>query len=324
MIALKKFFLITVILPLIICFTVPIVLGLCVYSPAIGKSNSKAPSNDLFITVLDCESKKVRSVSLEEYLPGVVAAEMPAAFEVEALKAQSVAARSYILSKLKSTSDRHPSAAVCSDPSHCKAYIAESDVKKLWGESKADFYLNKIKECCNATRGEYMTYENEAIEAFFFSQSGGRTENAKDVWGTDLPYLKSVESTENPLNPNYKTTAEFSFSDFRKKLNTICPEISANSSPPTLGSISRTTGGSVDYIEIDGEKFKGTNIRKLFNLRSANFEISIADAKVIFTVTGYGHGVGMSQYGANEMAKKGENYTEILSHYYTNIQIMRL
>ena len=310
--------LVFIIFPILLLFTVPVVLGLAAYKPDIHKAPFFiAKNNSISIPVLDCNTGKIRKTDLEDYIPGVVSAEMPALFHPEALKAQAVAARSYILSKLNSPPTQHPDAAVCNDPSHCKAYISKTDAKKQWEADKADLYYQKISDCCNATKGEYMAYQEEAIEAFFFSQSGGRTENARDVWGKDLPYLKSVESTENPPQPS--ATVSIPFGELRKNLG-----LKPNAAPPQIGKITRTDGGSVNTIEIDSISFKGTKIRSLFNLRSANFTVSLSDTDVIFTTVGYGHGVGMSQYGANEMAKNGKNYTEILSHYYTNIQIMKL
>lgn len=280
-------------------------------------------NGDVYLTVYNTISKKTEYVNIEEYLPGVIAAEMPASYEFEALKAQAVAARSYIFYKLDTVSPEHPEAAVCDNPSHCKAHISKSDAKAGWSKSDADRYWSKIVDAAGATRGEYMVCGDEVVEAFFFARSGGRTENSEDVWGESRPYLKSVESPENSSSNNL-STKEISFFEFRKMLNKHNPQISINSSAPVIGEIIKTQGQSVKSLTIDNIPFTGREIRTIFGLKSANFTITLSQNLVVFSVIGYGHGVGMSQSGANEMAKNGEKYTEILSHYYTNIQIMKI
>ena len=281
-------------------------------------------NGDVYLTVYNTASQKTEYVNIEEYLPGVIAAEMPASYEFEALKAQAVAARSYIFYKLDTISPEHPEAAVCDNPNHCKAHISKSDAKAGWSKANADRYWNKIVNAAGATRGEYMVCGDEVVEAFFFARSGGRTENSEDVWGESRPYLKSVESPETPSAKNNLSTKELTFLEFRKLLNKHNPQIAINNFAPIIGEISRTEGQSVKSVTIDNVPFIGKELRTIFGLKSANFTIILSQNSVVFSVIGYGHGVGMSQSGANEMAKNGKKYTEILSHYYTNIQIMKI
>ena len=246
---------------------------------------------------------------------------MPASYEPEALKAQAVAARSYILSKTESQNSSHPEAVVCSDPTHCKGYLSLSEAKEKWGDGwEKDFYP-KIKSAVEATRGEYIAYENEAVEAFFFALSNGQTESAKDVWGSDLPYLKSTGSEDDSLSPNFYSTAEISLPDFNTRLKKLNSDYTP-SDKISPGAVAYTDGGRVKTIEIGGCSFKGTDIRSAFSLNSADFTINQDGDKIIFSVKGKGHGVGMSQYGANTLAKKGLTYKDILKHYYTGVEIM--
>lgn len=305
---------------------VGIVPALCSHTPSktLYPRKSKIQNGDVYLTVYNTASQKTEYVNIEEYLPGVIAAEMPASYESEALKAQAVAARSYIFYKLDTTSPDHPDAAVCDNSSHCKAHISKSEAKAKWSSTDADRYWEKIVEAVDATHGEYMVCDDEVVEAFFFAQSGGRTENSEDVWGESRPYLKSVESPENLSSQNNLSTKTLTFLEFRKILNNHNSKITVNSSAPVIGKISRTQGQSVKAITIDSITFTGREMRTIFGLKSANFTITLSQNSVIFSVIGYGHGVGMSQSGANEMAKNGKKYTEILSHYYTNIQIMKI
>ena len=311
---------------LLLTALVGIVPALCSHAPskALSPRKSEIRSGDVYLTVYNTALQKTEHVNIEEYLPGVLAAEVPASYEFEALKAQAVAARSYIFYKLDTISSEHPDAAVCDNPSHCKAHINKADAKARWAESDAKYNWNKLVDAVNATRGEYMVCGDEVVEAFFFAQSGGRTENSEDVWGESRPYLKSVESPESSSSQNNLSSKEFAFLEFRKILNKHNHQIAINNSAPVFGQTNRTQGQSVKTVTIDNVTFTGKELRTIFGLKSANFTITTTQKSVVFSVIGYGHGVGMSQTGANEMAKNGEKYTEILSHYYTNIQIMKI
>lgn len=286
-------------------------------------SESLTLPSSISIAVLDTQTNTVRDTDLEEYLVGVLAAEMPASYEMEALKAQAVAARSYIMFKSTSPSEEHPDADVCNNPDHCKAWLSQEKFIKKWPEHEREFYLSKLTNAVNDTKGEYMVYDGEAVEAFFFAGSGGRTEASKDIWGGDCPYLQSVESEGDIYSPDYKSEKTVSIPEFWNILTGFNSQTVPNTGIPVIGSISRTEGGSVNEISLGGQLFSGMEIRNLFGLKSANFTLTASDSGITFCVLGYGHGVGMSQFGANYMAKNGKKYTEILSHYYTNIQIIK-
>lgn len=286
-------------------------------------SEKKTSLNDeqAMIDVFFADENKVKSVPLEEYLVGVVSAEMPASFELEAIKAQAVAARSYAVYKQNSPqNEKHPNADVCTDFSHCKAYKSLQKARTDWGENAVK-YEKKIKEAVSLTKGEIITYEGDAALAVFHSQSGGgRTENSADVWGGTVPYLVSVESHGEENAPNFYSSADVSFAEFQKIISSE-NALAKVSSPSDIGKISLSDGGAVKSIIIGGQNFTGSKIRSLFNLRSACFTITADNHNVHFEVLGYGHGVGMSQYGANELAKEGYTYDKILLHYYTGTKL---
>jgi len=271
--------------------------------------------------------KTVKEYPLEEYLVGVVGAEMPATFPEEALKAQAVAARTFVIYKSDSvTEDAHggTGAPVCTDPGHCKAWKSAEELRNSWGgdTTSAEEYLNKIKSAVRETEGEIITYEGKPISAVYYSMSGGYTENSADVWGGDVPYLKSVSSTFDGNAPGFNSEASFTTDEFKK---VILAENSAAvfEDDPNLWvtDISRSQGGGVISLKIGGVEFKGTKIRTLFSLRSHNFTIEFSDGIVLFKVKGYGHGVGMSQWGSKFLADEGKNYIDILKYYYTGVEI---
>lgn len=315
----------TLLLLIMVSIILPVICGLCFHTQA-GTSPSHLPqSREQYfkkITVLDTKNNTVSNFSLEDYIVGVLAAEMPASYEVEALKAQAVAARSFILSKAEKQNPVHPQATVCTNPAHCKGFLSEKDAKQIWNEDKRDFYWEKLKSAANATKGEYMIYDNAVVEAFFFASGSGRTENSEDVWLESRPYLRSVETPETLEDST--STSVFSRREFFALLNPHLSTPLPSNSTIIVSDITYTAGGSIGSLKLCGKQFKGTEIRSIFGLKSARFTVSVQNNDVIFSVTGHGHGVGMSQKGANQMAKEGKNYTEILSHYYTNIQIVKL
>ena len=259
--------------------------------------------------------------TMAEWLPGVVAGEMPVSFEDEALKAQAVAARTYILSLMTSAKAAHPDAAVCDDPGCCKAHLTDAQMRDNWGDSYEANYA-KIASAVHATDGQYLTYEGEAIEAVFHSSSAGMTEDSAEVWNA-RPYLVSVESPETAEDvPNYVTSVTVSAADFAAKISGAYPEADLSGEPITwLGPVTNDGSGRVESAEIGGVQVPGTELRTLFSLRSTAFTLNYTDSGFLFTVTGYGHGVGMSQYGANVMAGSGSDYREILAHYYPGTEL---
>ena len=264
------------------------------------------------VTVL-CGDEPVK-MTVRQYLVGVVAAEMPVSFEPEALKAQAVAARSYLQRFL--AEPKHENADICAKSDCCQAYLSESKLREKWGK-KYDTYIKKIRSAVSATDGEYLSYGGTAALTAFHSSSAGVTEESGAIW-SELPYLKSVTSPETADSvPNYISTLTLADIDFRDTILYLKPEADMTGEADTwVSKIERNSSGRVQSATIGKVKFTGAEMRKLFSLRSTAFELKHADGQFTFTVTGYGHGVGMSQYGANTMAKAGSSYREILEHYY--------
>jgi stage II sporulation protein D len=272
------------------------------------------------LKVLDGET--VKEMTLGEYLVGVVRAEMPASFELEALKAQAVAARTYTLYKMQTGGNHGDTADICTDSTCCQAYIAEDKARSNWGEN-ADAYEEKIETAVYDTDGMAIPYGGVPILAVFHSSSAGQTRASGSVWVNDLPYLQSVASPEEGDSiPNYYSRVEFTAAEFREKFLAKHPE--ADLSGDLSGWLTdpvTDSAGSVDTLTVGGVTIRGTELRTILGLRSACFEWEVSDGKLAFFVTGYGHGVGMSQYGANQMAKDGADYQEILTHYYTGVTV---
>ncbi len=296
---------------ILLLFALPICFGLIFkIEPA------KDPSTPVKVRFQDARTGEISEMNLEEYLVGVLAAEIPALYPKEALKAQAVAARSYILSRTAKPNPHHPDALVCTDSNHCKGYLAKDEALKKWPKAEGEKYWGILRNAVQKTRGQHLEYEGEVAQTFFFARSGGRTENSGDVWQNDLPYLKSVESGWDTADDGHLSYAEFSHSK-------VCELLQIPSKVFTAKIVSRTQGGSCDTVSICGMDFSGQEIRRVFGLKSANFDIDVTENAVLFTVRGYGHGVGMSQFGAKAMAEMGKTYVEILAHYYpgTNLVI---
>ena len=264
----------------------------------------------------------VASLTMAEYLWRVVAAEMPASFEEEALRAQAVTARTYTLYQMSiGQNPNHPDADMCTDISCCQAYIAPEDAAANWGE-QAELWGEKIARAVSDTDGQAILYEGQPIDAVFFSSAAGRTLDSVEVWGGSVPYLASVESPEGEEVPNYHTTVTVPVEEFKSVFLTQHPDADLSGAPENwFQNAVPTSSGGVDTVEVGGVTVKGTALRTMFDLRSASFSVTADNTAVTFSVTGYGHGVGMSQYGANAMAKAGSTWQEILTHYYTGVTI---
>ncbi len=277
--------------------------------------------SELSFTVLTANG--VETVTMSDWLPGVVAGEMPALFEEEALKAQAVAARTYIMYSMGREKPAHPEADVCDDPACCKAHSTDEELREKWGESYEE-NMARVLEAVRSTDGEYMSYGGEVIQAVFHSSSSGRTEDSAAIWQAE-PYLVSVESPETAEDvPNYVTSVTVSPEDFREAVLTVHPEAEFGEDPAFwLGAAVRDASGRVESVDIGGTQVPGTELRTLFELRSTAFTLDYTAEGFLFTVTGYGHGVGMSQYGANVMAEDGADYEEILTHYYPGAELTR-
>jgi len=267
------------------------------------------------------DGTEVLEMSMERYLIGVTAAEMPAGFPIEALKAQVVAARTMVLyNTLVSTKPRHPEVSVCTDFNCCMAYSSDEQLRDKWGESYTENILRIINAVVD-TDGLYMTYGSEPILAVFHSSSAGKTESSGDVWLTALPYLVCVGSPESGIDvPDYVSTVTKSFSEFIETITDAYPNaVFDDDAASWISEITYTPSGRISELVIGGVTVKGTVLRSMFNLRSTAIVIEFHNGETIFTVTGYGHGVGMSQYGAASMARDGKTYRDILSAYYSRI-----
>ena len=261
------------------------------------------------ILVKNTDNNKIESINIEEYLVGVLAGEMPASFEMEALKAQAVASRTYAYYKILTSDGEYD---VTNDTS-TQVHLTNEQMKEKW-KIDYEYYVSKIQDAIKATKNEVLIYKGKIIPAYYFSMSNGYTENGQTVFGENGVYLSSVISKEDTSHRNFEVITVFEKDKFCKLLNIKCDSI--NISDPIRNSANR-----IDFITINGRKYTGIEIRKLLNLRSTDFTIEIEDSSINVTTFGHGHGVGMSQYGANNMAKEGVSYLNILKHYYTGLEI---
>lgn len=274
-------------------------------------------------------SKKYVVMSMTEYLYGVVAAEMPSYFDEEALKAQAVASRTYTLFKMINTSfysSGHGSdgAHICSNSGHCQAYISREEAESKWGKAYADRIFDAVCPAVDATKGQVMLYDGEPIFSAYHSMSYKFTDDVENVWGGDYPYLKSVSSPEDDDFDGLLADSSFSVSKFKKYISAQSKKVEFSDDPANwVGDYTFNRSGRVETVTIGGVEFTGRQIQAIFGLRSSNFTVSYDEEsdKFIFSVKGRGHGIGMSQYGANLLAKDGYTYVEILCHYYTDITI---
>ncbi len=284
-----------------------------------------APARDRGRVVrLQTKAGDIQELSMADYLWGVVAAEMPASFQLEALKAQACAARTYTVIRQDSGSGKHPEAEICGDSTCCQAYISRQDAEARWGLNAKE-YSEKIQQAVAETDGLGVLYEGKPIQALFFSSAAGKTVDAVEVWGNEVSYLKSVDSPEGDEVPNYRTQAVFPPDQVKELTLAAYPGADLSGNPDTwFGEASRNSGGGVISIPLGGITLTGGQARGLFSLRSATFTVTWDGSNFIFDVTGYGHGVGMSQYGANAMAGEGKTFRDILTWYYTGAQVGEL
>lgn len=269
------------------------------------KDSKNSKDNTIYVSAL--VNNKKTDLSLEDYIVGVVSCEMPASFDIEALKAMSVAARTYALYK----SERNKTLKTTTDD---QCYIDESAMKEKW-KNNFNKYYNKINNAVNDTKGEYMTYNDKTIIAFYFSISNGKTENVENVFSQKLDYLVSVDSSWDKRNNSNEKNIKMKVSDFLKKLN-------INDNKINNIKIDRSNTNRINNIKVNNKNYKGTKFRSLLNLKSTDIEIKYDNDYVYIHTVGYGHGVGMSQYGANYMAQDGYKYDDILKHYYKGVKIV--
>lgn len=294
--------------------------------PTEGSSPSASPAVDAeSFRILDETTGEIVTVSNEEFAIGGVAAEMPPTFEPEALKAQAVAAYTYY-SNLRQQERESPTpdlkgADFSADLSNGKIYWSKSKMQESWGEH-FDEYYQRLSSAIEPVMGQVLTSGNDLIVAAFHAISGGTTEASADVFGGDKDYLVAVPSPGDLLAPEYQTTVELSADELKAAAQGKWPDLVLEGEPQSwIHDPQCTSSGTVKSITIGNKEVSGSDMRSVFSLRSANFDVVYTEDKFVFTVRGYGHGVGMSQYGANYMAQQGSDYQEILSWYYPNTQL---
>lgn len=278
------------------------------------------------IKLLHKDTKKIEKIGLDEYLYGVVSAEMPVSFEEEALKAQAVVARTYTIYKIANNDGKHGDADICDNYGCCQAWISKGDRLKKWKEEDRDENWEKIVSAVNDTKGKIITYEGKPINAFFHSNSGGETEAPINVWGgSGYPYLQSVSTSGEDAYSQYNSEVEFTKKEFEERIKKEHSNFKIDYKNKDCIKIKEyTEGNRVKTITIGNLELSGVEVRNIFELRSANFKVSIKDEKIKFEVLGYGHGVGMSQTGADSMAKEGKNFEDIIHHFYTGVEIKNM
>ena len=313
-----------------VCFIMPILLTKK-YTPTISvENNSKQEENKEVnydyskygtITLLHKKTGQTEQVNIDEYLCNVVSAEMPASYEIEALKAQAIVARTYTIFKI--LNKKHDNTDICDDSTCCQAWISKEDRFAKWEENQRESNWQKICDAVNNTKGKIITYNNTPINAFFHSNSGGKTEIPVNVWGgTGYPYLQSVETSGEDGYTQYASEVILSQEDLINKLKQKYSDISIDfSNQDDLKILEYTEGGRVKTVKFGNHEISGVETRTLLGLRSANFEIMKEANNIKFSVKGYGHGVGMSQTGADSLAKQGKVAEEIVCHFYTGVEI---
>jgi stage II sporulation protein D len=305
---------------------------LIVKSCSIQEQDELKYKQGLVVKVRITEEERMEDMLFEEYLKGVVAAEMPAEFEFEALKAQAVAARTYsygrMLGLYVTKDDVHQGADICTDFRHCQAWTGTGELRKKWGLFNSMKYWNRISKAVEDTEGMILTYDGKVINPLFHSNSGGRTENNEEYFrGKPEPYLRSVVSEGEEACSGYEVTVTMPVKEFIDKLKQKFPKLKLDEKHilEDIDVVDYSEGGKIKDIRVGSIKMEGRNVREALSLRSTNFSLELADSETLAVTTiGYGHGVGMSQWGANAMAKKGKNFEEILKHYYTDVEMVKM
>lgn len=331
---------ITIFLAVMIIFSIPIIFGTISNNSyqKISESDKVEGKNKVSsikgkILEMDTSSVKVytsngavKNIPLEEYVKGVVSTELPFSFEEEAMIAQGILARTFVVSKmLTPCSKAKERGGVICDTVHCQVYKPLEERVDAVGYDEKKF-TKKVTDAVEKTKGEVLTYDGLLVRyPQYFAISSGKTENGYDVFNTDAPYLKSVVSTGEEDLPSFKSSTDISYSDFAYKINSVYPSANLTSSKvkDEVKILGRTEGGSVSKIQLGGITIKGTEFRMIFGIKSANFELVFGDV-IEINCRGFGHGVGLSQWGANAMAKEGKKYKEIIKHYYTGVEITNL
>lgn len=326
---------------IIICFIIPAILTITPQKDNVEETISSIDENQeqennkqenynyekyKTIKLLHSKTGQIEELNIDEYLYGVVSSEMPANYEIEALKAQAIVARTYTIYQIMNNSSKHENADICDDFNCCQAWISKDERMAKWSAEEAESNWNKILEAVNSTSGKIITYNKEPINAFFHSNSGGITESSLNIWGgIDYPYLKSVETAGEEGYTQYSSEVVYSKEDLLNKIKEKHSECEIDFSQENcIQIIEYTTSGRVKTIKFGNIEIAGTEARTIFGLKSTNFTFSVEGDNVKFSVTGYGHGVGMSQTGADALAKTGTNCEEIIKHFYTGVEIIEV
>ena len=275
------------------------------------------------VKLLHTATGEVEELNMDEYLYGVVSAEMPASYDKEALKAQAIVARTYTIYQIRNSPDKHVGAGMCDSYACCQAWISKEERLNKWEEAERESNWQKIVSAVDETSGKIVTYGGTPINAFFHSNSGGITESSVNMWGCiDYPYLKSVQTSGEDGYSQYSSNVTITNEDLLNKIKEKYSNIEIDfTNNESIKIIDYTESNRVRTVRFGNVEMAGTEARTLLGLKSTNFEISRTDNDVTFSVIGYGHGVGMSQTGADSMAKSGSNFEEIIKHFYTGVEI---
>jgi stage II sporulation protein D len=299
----------------ILLLVIPFLVVIITLKEVKEKKPLEVKENKVFVRLKREETGNIEKIALEDYVVGVLAGEMPISFHIEALKAQAVAARSYVLKRLESSKNNDYDVV---DSTTNQVFLDDNYLKGRWQE-KYDENVTKLRKAVSETKMQYITYNGEIADALFFSTSNGFTEDSEDVFSAEIPYLRSVESVwDEKTSPVFKDQKSYSLTNF---LNLLGLNISTDLK---IEIIEKSETNHVLKISINGVEMKGTDVRDKLKLRSSDFEIIKENNNIIIKTTGYGHDVGMSQYGALGMANDGYTYDEILKHYYLGVSISTL
>lgn len=273
------------------------------------------------INLLHIEDGKIEELDLDTYLYGVVASEMPASFEMEALKAQAVVARTYTIYQIKN-GGKHENSSICNSAACCQAWISKENRFARWEESCREEYWQKIVNAVDETKGKIIFYNNEPINALFHSNSGGKTELAINVWGGNFPYFQTVETSGEDVYTSYNSEIKISKDELIKIMLENYPKFEIKfEKEDCIQILELTEGERIEKIKIGNTEISGVEARKIFGLKSAKFNFEILEDSIIFQVVGYGHGVGLSQCGSDLLAKSGKKFDEIIKYYYKDVEI---
>lgn len=327
---------------ILICFVFPVIFTKTRETGAIANDESKINNNDendnekiseevkkydyqnyATIKLLHTETGDIEEIKIDEYLYGVVSAEMPASYEQEALKAQAVVARTYTIYQIENSPNKHENADICDSYACCQAWISKDERFANWEESEREANWQKIVSAIDTTSGIIVTYAGAPINAFFHSNSGGVTESSVNIWGgIEYPYLKSVTTSGEDGYEQYSSNITISNDELLSKLKEKYPNIEIDfGNIDSIKITEYTDSGRVRTMLFGNVEIAGTETRTIFGLKSTNFVITRDENNITFSVTGNGHGVGMSQTGADSMAKSGSNYEDIIKHFYTGVEI---